>query len=563
MAQAEQRVSLLGLLKLMLIVPAFVLLSDCVTVPQPAGDTPSTAPVQTSPTIEQSLKNLGIASPSSLLQAENALGESTAGYSNYGLELSYVTYKMIEILYPLYMKPEYVIYPPTASIFPDLFRQVQAGKFPIVGQNDVSFLTLIIPPLAVLYSDKADVVESSIEALDHAETLNSSSVLPPYLKGFIDERRGNESAALAQYDHALSVDPSCYPAALGRARILVSQRQFSEAATALDRLIPTIPPDEEGFRLQAEARFGMGAVAAAGQAISQALALSPDDASALILSARIHETEGDFATALEEVSKAEKSAKVTPETLLLRAKLQRERGNQAAAVQVLAAGVKQFPKNNEISDAYGKLLIETGQAAEGGKYLIQSGSQNPNGADTLEVHVTDAINSGNWKAAEVFVERLLALKSSEQILHQAYEIYRALGDKEKEMLYASKLHEAAPANGPYLVDYLRSLISVGKSKEAMSLIADGLKSGGAPATMSSLYYLRSRLQSDPVLELRDLRSALFENLANEDALIATTRYYVRSGDLRSARIYAQQAQAFLPSGKELPDDVAKLLAAGR
>ncbi|HUX21043.1 MAG TPA: hypothetical protein VMW69_07365, partial [Spirochaetia bacterium] len=113
MAQADKSLSLLGPLRGLLVVAICGFLANCATTPPaPSSGSSTASTAQTSPTIEASLKNLGIASPSSLLQAENALGESTAGYSNYGLELSFVTYKMIQILYPLYLKPEYVIYPP-------------------------------------------------------------------------------------------------------------------------------------------------------------------------------------------------------------------------------------------------------------------------------------------------------------------------------------------------------------------------------------------------------------------------------------------------------------------
>ncbi|HUX22413.1 MAG TPA: tetratricopeptide repeat protein, partial [Spirochaetia bacterium] len=414
----------------------------------------------------------------------------------------------------------------------------------------------------VLYSDKRDVVDSSIEALDHAETLNPNSVLPPYLKGFIDERKGDDSAALVEYNRAISVDSSCYPAVMGKARILLHQERYSEAATEMEALVSRIPPDAAALLLLARARFELGNLTAANEAVTKALTLSPNSAQALILTARVYESEKDYSSALEALNKAEKAEGVTPETLLLRAKLQRERGNQAAAAEVLANGVKQFPKNKDVADAYGKILVETGQAAEGGKYLAQANAQNPNGVDSLEVQVTDAINSRNWKVAEGYVTRLLALTDSEQVLKQAYEVYSALGNKLMVLEYAKKLSEVAPSNGSYLVNYIRSLMSDNRTETAKELIAKNLAKDETPATMSSLYYLRSELQSDPALKLQDLRSALFENLENEDALISIARYYIRSGDLRSAGIYAQQAQAFLPPGKQLPNDVAKLLAPG-
>jgi tetratricopeptide (TPR) repeat protein len=243
--------------------------------------------------------------------------------------------------------------------------------------------------------------------------------------------------------------------------------------------------------------------------------------------------------------------------------LRRERGDPAAAVEVLAAGLKQFPGNKEISDAYGKLLIETGRAGEGGKYLSQAASHSPHGTDSLELLVTDAIHAKKWKAAAGYVSRLLELKSDEQTLQQAYVIYRALDDTNKVIEYARKLHESAPSNGRYLLEYVRGLMSAGEKTKAKRVIRENLNDGQVPSVMSSLYYLRSEMRSDRALQLQDLLAALFENLENENALIAITRYYIRSGDFRSARTYARQALVFLPSGEQLPSDVAKVLAPGR
>jgi len=530
----------------------------CATTPSPTEGS-AAGVAGPSPIIEESLKNLGIASPRSLVRAEASLGESTAGYSTEGLELSYVAYKMIQVLYPIYLKPEYQIFPPAASIYPELFQKVQAGKFPSVSQADVSFLTLIIPPMAVLFSDSPDVVEASREALDNAEKLNPNSVLPPYLKGFIDERKGDNSGALVNYEKALNVDSSCYPAAIGKARILIDLGEYNQADLTLENLMNMIPTDGEVYRLLAEVQFRLGSYTAARGAVDKSLAADPGSRSGLVLSAKIYEAQKEYTKALDALTKAKELGSPTPQTILLEAQLQKENGNLSAAVSTLAGGVKTFPSNSELSDAYGKALIETGKAAEGGQYLAPSDGQSSTGADSLELLVTDAIDTGSWKAAATYVDRLLALRSNEHTLRQAYTIYSSLGNRAKTLEFAEKLRAAAPSNPKYLVEEISALIDAGRRERARTMIDQNLSNNGLPDTMSSLYYLRSRIQSDPSAQLSDLRSALLENLENLPALISIARYYLHAGEIGSARRFAEQAAAFLPTGQKLPPDLEKIL----
>lgn len=532
------------------------LLAGCATVPTQQSGGSSAGPP---PLIEESLKNIGIASPRSLLAAESTLADSTSGYSASGLELSYVVYKMIQILYPLYLKQQYVIYPPTASIYPELFKKVQNGEFPSVDQNNVSFLTLIIPPMAVLYSDNAGVIESSLEALNHAESLNPNSVLPPYLKGVIAEKRGNTAVAVTDYKRALAIDSSCYPAAIGEARILIMENRFSAATAILDRLVATIPPDAKVFLLQAEAQYALGYYAKARESVGRSLALSPHDAKAVLLAARTYAEEKQYAKALEQLDALAKLQKPTPKILLMRANLEQEAGHPGRSLEVLAGAVRSFPGDKQLAMAYGKALVAAGDASAGSKYLSQNQAEKQSGADSLELLVTDAIHSENWKAAATYVTRLLELRSNERTLGQAYTIYSALGDTKKVVQYARKLHEAAPKDQRYLVDYVESLIAAGDPATARTAIDGGLAATDSPAMRSRLFYLRSTIAESSQAELRDLRRALLENLENEKALIAMARYYLRGGDLGSARRYAGEAQAFLAPGKKLPEDLAKIM----
>ena len=294
-------------------------IAACATVPPGNRAQPQASAPPDPPVIDNSLKDIGIASPTSLIRAVTALGESTEGYSIRGLELAYVADKMIEILYPVYQKPEYVVFPPAASIYPDLFKQVQNGVFPKVKQSDVSFLTTIIPPLAILYTDSRDVADTSLEALDHAEALNPSSVLPPYLKGVIAVRENQWGSALSEFDRALSIDSSCYPATIGKAQVLIHDGQYADASALLEGLAPEMPPDARTLAMDAQAQYSLGDYSKSKELIDRSLALDAAGRGSLLLSARIENALKNYQAALDSIAKIEQQAPLDSQTILLKA----------------------------------------------------------------------------------------------------------------------------------------------------------------------------------------------------------------------------------------------------
>jgi Tfp pilus assembly protein PilF len=68
---------------------------------------------------------------------------------------------------------------------------------------------------------------------------------------------------------------------------------------------------------------------------------------------------------------------------------------------------------------------------------------------------------------------------------------------------------------------------------------------------SRYYYLRSRLRSGDDAIMNDLRSALFEDPRNVDALVAMFEIYHRRRDQRRAVYYLKQAVALAPDNAVL------------
>jgi hypothetical protein len=68
---------------------------------------------------------------------------------------------------------------------------------------------------------------------------------------------------------------------------------------------------------------------------------------------------------------------------------------------------------------------------------------------------------------------------------------------------------------------------------------------------SRYYYLRSRIRSGDESIMNDLRSSLFEDPRNLDALIAMFEIYHRRRDERRAVYYLKQALALSPDHPQL------------
>ncbi len=522
-------------------------LAACATAPReaPAASTPPAAR-RGEMIIEQAIRDIGLASPASLRRAEASLSQATAGYSDRGLELTYVAYKMIQLLYPLYLKPEYTILPPVASAYPPIFRAIEAGRWAPVPQSDASFITLILPPLAVLFTRDKGVVEQAQEALDHAAGLNPASVLPPYLEGYLAERSGNDPEALASYDRALALAPSCYPAAVGKARILLQERELAQAEAILSPLHATLPPDGEIARLYARVLLAEGRLPEAESAIAQAFRVDPKSLETLVLAAEISDREGNYGKALDQLAAAERLGAPDPTLILLKARLLREQGSTLPALDVLQKGVKLFPGNQQIGDQYGKALIEAGRTTEGSRYIVQTLKDNPDSVDSLELLIDDAIKNRDWGKASQYLGKLLPLSGSDLALEQAYEVAVHLGDSKGALTYARELHGRHPDDPHFLLPYVQALVAAGRKGEALAAVDGGLKTIEAAKARSDLYYLRSTLESDPQVRLADLQRSLLENLGNLYSLLAISRLYRQLGDGDSASRYLRQAASIAP-----------------
>jgi hypothetical protein len=83
------------------------------------------------------------------------------------------------------------------------------------------------------------------------------------------------------------------------------------------------------------------------------------------------------------------------------------------------------------------------------------------------------------------------------------------------------------------------------------MIESRLAGMGGGVLKGRYYYLRSRLRGSEESVMNDLRSCLFEDPRNLDALIAMFEIYQRRRDDRRAVYYLKQALALAPDNPQL------------
>jgi Tfp pilus assembly protein PilF len=163
----------------------------------------------------------------------------------------------------------------------------------------------------------------------------------------------------------------------------------------------------------------------------------------------------------------------------------------------------------------------------------------------------DAVHRQAWKEAQPYLDRLLAERRSPQDILQAYRVERGLGNRSAALSYAQELYEADPSNEEGNIAYISTLIDLGRRSEAGALLETRLALPGGGIIKSRYYYLRSRLQTNEDSAMNDLRSSLFEDPRNLNALTAMFEIYHSHKDERRAVYYLKQALALAPDNPRL------------
>jgi tetratricopeptide (TPR) repeat protein len=445
---------------------------------------------------------------------------------------------------------------PVTSAYTRILRNVDRGIYTPPPADSRDFLEYILPFLAYYPEPQGNTrLRDTLPDLEKAAALNPDSVLPSLFRGFVYEKEGSAGEAETAYREVLENAADCYPAELGLIRIMNGRGEGEQAASRLVELLVRYP-DNMGIKKELARNYAAaGNWSGAEAAIAEILQRNPRDGEFLLLKAYTAMEQGRYQEAQAPLDTYASIDSGNRQYLFLRARLQAESyRNRDSALNYLRSIIRSRPDDTEALVYMAGLLMESVRpedAAEGRTILANLlGKPNPN-PEVLSLAVKDTIRREAWREARELLERLLARRRNNEDLLDAYRVERGLGNSAAALGYARELFNREGAGEEATAAYLTALIDTGRQSEALRIIEQRLQAVSGGAQKSRYYYLRSRLRNNDDAAMNDLRSSLFEDPRNLDALVAMFEIYHRRRDERRAVYYLKQALALDPNNPQL------------
>jgi Tfp pilus assembly protein PilF len=495
-------------------------------------------------------------SPRSLAQAVSLIQNRDLGTVEFGRLMNAAAAALLRAVYPdlpvRYLPPD----APVTGAYTKILRDADRGIYTPPQADSRDFLEHVLPFLAWYPEGRGNPpLRNALPDLEKAAALNPDSVLPFLFRAFVHEREGGAEEAEAAYRGALERAADCYPAELGLIRIMNSRGEGTEAASRLAELLVRYPDNMGIKKEQARNYAAAGDWLRAEAALAEILQRNPRDGEFLLLKARTLMEQGRYQEAQNPLDAYASIDSGNRGYLFLRARLQAELyRNHDSALNYLRSIIRSSPDDAEALVYMAGLLMESarsGDAAEGRAILTRLlGQPNPN-PEVLSLAVKDAVRREAWREARELLERLLTRRRNNGDLLDAYRVERGLGNSAAALAYARELFNREGAGEEAAAAYLTALIDTGRQSEALRIVEQRIQAVSGGAQKSRYYYLRSRLRNNDDAAMNDLRSSLFEDPRNLDALVAMFEIYHRRRDERRAVYYLKQALALDPNNPQL------------
>jgi len=492
---------------------------------------------------------------SSMLEALELIRSREISGVDFGRMMAGINTLLIKLVYPDTPAQLPVADLPQTFNYTRIIKEAERGVYVRPPDNSSDFLEYILVFLAVNEQTKPEVLADIFRDMVKAGQLRPNSVLPPYFQGLIHERLDRLDQAEAAYKRAYEISGECYPALMNIARLKRLSGNIAEALSALSDLVIRYPNSSGIKRQLAVTLLENGDFSRALSAVDELLFSAPRDGELLLIKARVLIGQGQYPQANAIL---DTYASINPNNrdyLFYRAKIQAEGNkNRDAAVNYLRSILRTNANDTETLLYAASLLLESSRAAdqdEGRGLLARLQRTSGSSVDVINLSLQDAIKRENWKEAQTYLNRVLAVRRTPADLISAYQVERGLGNSARALTFARELYEKNTSSGEYTVILISALIEGGRRTEASQMIESRLNSAGAGGLKAQYFYLRSRIQPNDEAALGDLRSSIFEDPRNLDALIAMFEIYNRQRDERRAVYYLRQALAIAPDNPRL------------
>jgi len=492
---------------------------------------------------------------SSMLHALELIRSRDLGNSEFGRMMSGINVLLIRRVYPDTPARLPSIDLPQTSNYTRIIREAETGNYTIPPEDSVDFLAYILPFLAINEQTQAAVMQNALTSLERAAVLRPSSVFPPYFTGFIHERNMRLTEAEAAYRRAIEISNDCYPAQIGIARIRRLAGNTREALTLFSDLAIRYPDSAEIRRQIAATHFESRDWPRALNAVDEILRSEPRNGDFILMRAAILIEQGQFTQANATLDTYVAINPNNRNYLFMRARVQAEGNrNRDSALNYLRSITRSNPDDTEVLVYTSSILMESSRAqdqTEGRELLERLRRTSGSSIDVLALSLRDAVRRESWQEAQGFLNRVLAIRRYPQDLTDAYNVERGLGNNARAFNFARELYERDTSNNDYIVLYISALIDTGRREEASRMIDSRIGAMPGGALKSRYFFLRSRLQSNQDAALGDLRSSLFEDPRNLEALIAMFMIHHNRREERRAVHYLRQALAIAPDHPRL------------
>jgi tetratricopeptide (TPR) repeat protein len=489
-----------------------------------------------------------------MLQALELIRSRDISGIDFGRMMSGINVLLITLIYPdSPVRLPAVDLPQSA--YTRIIREAERGNYVRPAEDSEDFFDYILPFLSVNDQTSRETFAGILDDLRRAGELRPDSVLPPYFQGRVYELAGSLDQAEAAYRQAYQLYSECYPALAGIARLRTLAGNPAEAAAILSDLIIRYPDSLSIKRQLAAAYYENRDWSRALPAIDEILLSEPRNEEFLLMKAYILIEQGQYSQANIPLDTYASINSSNRNYLFYRARVQAEGNrNRDSALNYLRSIYRSNNGDVEAMIYAAGLLIDSQRVSdqqEGRELLVRLRQIASSSIEVLSLSLRDAITREAWQEAQSYLNRILPVRRGPDDLANAYLVERGLGNNARALTFARELYDKDTSNSDYTVVYISALIDNGRRDEASRMLESRLNSAGGGSIKSRYYYLRSRIQSNEETAISDLRSSIFEDPRNLDAIIAMFEIYHRRREERRAVQYLRLALAIAPDNPRL------------
>jgi tetratricopeptide (TPR) repeat protein len=495
---------------------------------------------------------------SSMAQALELIRARELSGVEFGRMMNGINAVLIKLVYPDSLLRLPALDLPQTYNYTHIIREAERGSYTRPDENSDDFFEHILPFLAINAKTRPEIYAEVLTDLAKAGRLRPASVLPPYFTGLVHEYAGRFSEAEAAYNAAYAISEECYPALAGVARVTRLSGNTDKAAALFSDMVIRYPDSMSIKRQLAISYFENRNWSRALPAVDEVLHTEPRDGEFLLMKAHILIEQGQYSQANAPLDAYASINSNNRAYLFMRARVQAEGNrNRDSALNYLRSIIRNDPGDTEAMIYAARLLMESTRASdqsEGAELLSRLRQTGNSSIDVLSLGLRDAVRREDWQEAQSFLNRVLTIRRTVQDLTDGYYVERGLGNNTRALSFARELYDKDNSNNDYTIIYISALIDNSRRDEASRLIESRLASlngTGGGNTRSRFYFLRSRIQGNEEAALGDLRSSLFEDPRNLEALIAMFEIYHNRREERRAVYYLRQALAISPEHPRL------------